>query len=858
MTAALPGPGPHGGDAPAIAAALGVPVDQLLDLSQSLNPFAPDPVAVVAGAAYAVARYPDPDPGERMLATAMGHDPDRVVITNGGSEAIALVAAEFPVARVDQPEFSLYQRHLSLDPGGPRWRSNPNNPLGTLAAADEESAVWDEAFWPMATGTWTRGDADRGSWVVGSLTKLLACPGLRIGYVIAPNTAAARRVRHRRPRWSVNGLALEALPALLEPVDLPLWRDQINAARADLVDLFRGLGLQVQSAAAPWVLIPGARHLRAPLAREGVVVRDCSSFGLDAIRVAVPHPRQVDRLGTAFTTALGPTQPPSQRQPQLSNPSPSSAPDPDTGLVWRDTWSPAEWPEGIEAVLFDIGDTLVNAASPDTAVADLQVNLRERVVTDLLALRDQGLRLGAVTDTAVMVESQVRSLLAPSGIDDLLEVLVTSVDVGAAKPEPTSLLEAIVRLGLRPHQVLYIGDRVIDRDAAAAAGCEFTFIGPTVAATIANWVSAGGANFDAAARAWRSRDEERDAMRRRAELAAQERLDALAKPPGSLGRIEHLAVRLSGIAGRCPPPRPHPVHVALFAADHGVHAEGVSAWPQEITTAMVATIASGRAAVSALARTVGAEVTVVDVGMVDVGMVDVGAPTPSGYRVIRRRVRAGTRNLAVEAAMSLAEATRALDVGAEMAAGLIDAGARLLVTGEMGIANTTAAAALIAAYTRGEVGDLVGRGAGADDASLARKRQAIEVALQRLAPDPDPLEVLAEVGGLEIAAMAGLMIAGAAEGVPVLVDGVIANAALLAAERLVPGVANMVIAGHRSTEPAAAAALDHLGLEPLLDLDMRLGEGTGAVLAVPLVEAASRLLTEVATIAEVTGGTARP
>ena len=190
----VPPPGAHGGDAARLAAALGVAPGDVLDLSASLNPCAPDVAALVAAHASAVSRYPDADGATSALADAMHLDPKRVVLTNGGSEAIAMVAAEHPIGRVDEPDFSLYARHLTtIDADGPRWRSNPHNPTGRLAASDEHAAVWDEAFYPLATGTWTRGDPD--ALVVGSLTKLFACPGLRAGYVIAPDVPSADRLR---------------------------------------------------------------------------------------------------------------------------------------------------------------------------------------------------------------------------------------------------------------------------------------------------------------------------------------------------------------------------------------------------------------------------------------------------------------------------------------------------------------------------------------------------------------------------------------------------------------------------------------------------------------------------------------
>lgn len=495
----------------------------------------------------------------------------------------------------------------------------------------------------------------------------------------------------------------------------------------------------------------------------------------------------------------------------------------------------------LAAVVFDVGDTLVRAAPPGTAVDDLAVDLRPGVVDDLRALVARGIRLAAVTDTSVMHEDDVRSLLAPSGLSDLLEVVVTSCDVGAPKPDPLSLRTAIDRLGLRPGEVLYVGDRTIDRDAAAAAGTEFAFVGETVATTLERWEWVGGGSFAAAVEGWAPDHTASLAASR----AAQERMDALAKPAGSLGRLEVLAAHLAAVAGACPPPVPSPAAVGVFAGDHGVHASGVTAWPQEITAAMVGVMASGRASVNALAAAVGAQVRVIDVG---VAMPLPDLPAPSA-----RRVRSGTRDLSVEPAMTLAEVTAALDVGVDVATEQIDGGARCLVTGEMGIANTTPAAAVVAALTGRTAVEVAGRGAGADDETLARKVAAIDAGLARHTAEDDPLEVLASLGGLEIAAMAGFVVGAVTRSIPVVVDGVIADAALLVADRLVPGVAERVVAGHRSTEPAATIAMDALGLTPLLDLEMRLGEGTGAVLAVPLLQAAARALTDVATIAEITG-----
>lgn len=322
--------------------------------------------------------------------------------------------------------------------------------------------------------------------------------------------------------------------------------------------------------------------------------------------------------------------------------------------------------------------------------------------------------------------------------------------------------------------------------------------------------------------------------------AAGARTDRLTKPRGSLGGLEELGIRLAAIARRCPPPLPEPATVCVFAADHGVLAQRVSPWPQEVTAQMVDNFCAGGAAVNALARRAGADVIVVDVG--------VATPISAVSPALRRHpVRAGTADLSIGPAMTPAEVRAALDIGARTAADAVADGARLLVTGDMGIGNTTAAAALIAAFTGLDAGAVTGRGTGIDDATLAAKTAIVRGAAARIPPGASPIAVLAEVGGLEIAALAGFLVGGAAAGVPVIVDGVIAQSAALAAVAETPEVAGYLVAGHRSAEPGSDAALRHLGLAPLLDLGMRLGEGSGATLAIPLVQSAAVVLREMAT-----------
>jgi histidinol-phosphate/aromatic aminotransferase/cobyric acid decarboxylase-like protein len=295
----VPPPGLHGGDGPAVAEALGLDPSSVLDLSVSLNPFAPDVRALALGHLDALTRYPDTEGATRAFAAVIGVDASRVVLTNGGSEAIAIVAAELGPGWVDEPDFSLYRRHLpAVVAGAPRWRSNPRNPTGELAAAGETAAVWDEAFYPLATGAWTRGDAGA---VVGSLTKVFACPGLRLGYVLAPDARLAERLRRRQPRWAVNGIAAALVPELIERADLPAWSAAIAALRTQLVDVLHAHGLHPRPSDAPFVLVDRAAGLRERLAPLGIVVRDCTSFGLaGCARIAVPGPDGIERLDRAL------------------------------------------------------------------------------------------------------------------------------------------------------------------------------------------------------------------------------------------------------------------------------------------------------------------------------------------------------------------------------------------------------------------------------------------------------------------------------------------------------------------------------------------------------------------------------
>ena len=322
--------------------------------------------------------------------------------------------------------------------------------------------------------------------------------------------------------------------------------------------------------------------------------------------------------------------------------------------------------------------------------------------------------------------------------------------------------------------------------------------------------------------------------------AARDRWATRAEPPGALGRLEDLAVHLAGVTARCPPPVPNSPAVAVFAGDHGVVADGASAWPSAVTAAMVEAMSTGGAAICILAANLGAEVTIVDVG--------VASPLGDLPNVRHERVRPGTASIARGPAMTTAEATASVDVGIRVASELIDAGADCLIGGDMGIGNTTPAAALIGAVSGRAAEDVTGPGAGIPASGHDHKQRLVAAAMGRVEACSGPLELLAGLGGLEIAALAGFYVAAAGRRTPFIVDGAIACAALCVADLLSPGTARHAVAGHRSAEPASGIALDYLGLQPLLGLGMRLGEGTGACLAFPLVRAAAATLARMAAL----------
>jgi nicotinate-nucleotide--dimethylbenzimidazole phosphoribosyltransferase len=328
--------------------------------------------------------------------------------------------------------------------------------------------------------------------------------------------------------------------------------------------------------------------------------------------------------------------------------------------------------------------------------------------------------------------------------------------------------------------------------------------------------------------------------------SAARRLDRLTKPPGSLGRLETLAIELAGIRGDLVTSIDGPA-IAVFAADHGITRQGVSPYPSDVTRQMVANFVAGGAAINVLTRAVGARLVVIDVGVAGEPIQAEAAPDGSA-RFLDARVASGTADFSVGSAMTAEQTLAAIAVGRQVVADLVADGCDLLGVGEMGIGNTTASSAIVAALTGRPAVEVTGRGTGLDDAGVRHKVAVIDTALALHAPDPSrPLDVLGSLGGLEIAALVGAILAAAAARLPVILDGFITGAAALVASRFAPNLAARLIASHRSAEPGHRIALETLGLEPILDLGLRLGEGSGAALAIPIVGAAARIIGEMAT-----------
>jgi nicotinate-nucleotide--dimethylbenzimidazole phosphoribosyltransferase len=487
-----------------------------------------------------------------------------------------------------------------------------------------------------------------------------------------------------------------------------------------------------------------------------------------------------------------------------------------------------------DAILFDLGNTLVAQADPGTPVESLQAKFLPGVESMLSALRGR-VPLGIVSNTTVITAAQIREKLGSTAL--AFDVIIATSELGVHKPHPEPVLAALRGLQVDPQRTLFVGDTSTDMLAAAAANVHFAFTGINLEETLMRYLDNPHSAFDRAMSGAFAYSPEH-------EQAAQVRFDQLAKPQGSLGRLETYVCRIAGMRAS-EVPVVDPAAIGVFIADHGIAADDtVTPWPQAVTAIMRDAILDGHAAVSVLARNADAHVEVVDVGTV--------REFPS-TKVPDQRVSYGTTDLRFGPAMSREQAIAAIEIGAGTAERLIAGGSRFLCTGEVGMGNTTAAAAIIAYICDTPAALVTGRGAGIDDATLARKTEIVADAVARLPKELDAIDVVARVGGFEIAAMTGFIVAAAASSIPVLLDGVITQAAALIATMLRAEVGDFLLASHSSAEPGSRVALDRLQLRAILDLDLRLGEGTGAALALPLLRGACATLDEMALITDLLG-----
>jgi nicotinate-nucleotide--dimethylbenzimidazole phosphoribosyltransferase len=489
--------------------------------------------------------------------------------------------------------------------------------------------------------------------------------------------------------------------------------------------------------------------------------------------------------------------------------------------------------ERYDAILFDVGNTLVEQSLPGTPLDEVKVIVLRGVVATVSAL-DGRIAMGLVSNTSEMGAASIRSFLDSVDLGSPFPVIVATAELGIHKPDPAPLVEAARQLGVDPARCLYVGDVETDLLAATRAGMNFCFSGPDLEWILSRYACCIASPFDRARASQRGIDME---FARQCETE----INLLAKPPGSLGDLELAAMRIASIQRRTGP-RIDPVAAAVFVADHGIaESDVVTPWPWTITKDIAKLMADGKAAGSVFARSSDVFLEIVNVGIAT-------GDSPEGVRdeVVRR----GTFDIRSGRTMSPDDVLAALDVGANTASRLIAGGSRVLCVGEVGIGNTTSAAALISWCTGLHPFIATGVGSGIPEDAHERKRQIVADAVESLGGNLDALEILERIGGLEIAAMVGFMTEAASVGVPVILDGVITLSAACIAEKLCPQISTSMIASHQSPEPATVAALEFLNLQPLINLGMRVGEGTGALAVVPLLRSMCNAITEMARLTD--------
>ena len=476
-----------------------------------------------------------------------------------------------------------------------------------------------------------------------------------------------------------------------------------------------------------------------------------------------------------------------------------------------------------EAIIFDVGNTLLLQNNPGLSSEELKIEILPGVV-DLLNTLKNKKRLAVVSNSKLLNSSEILEKLNEVGLGHFFELCISSLDIGEEKPSPLPLIAALNKMNLSPEKAIYVGDVETDKQAAESAGMDFLFTSTNILKAFEHF------NLDSKS-AWTRALLADIGNDHGAAEVTQKRINELIKPIGSLGKLESLAVKISAITGE--DPKVDPPAVCIFVADHGVAKdESVTPWPQKITSLMADVISDGKAGISSIAQNSDVYIEVVNVGTVE---------KPKSTTVKNYPIAAGTKDFRIQPAMSPDQLIAALEIGAQSAERLVAGGSRALCTGEVGIGNTTSAAILIATFCSAESNQVTGYGSGIPEDIFQSKLNIVTNALNQSKLLSDPLEILAKYGGFEIAALVGFIIRAATLKVPIILDGVITLAAAVAANKIRPGIANHLIAGHCSAEPASAIAIKYLQLDPILDLNLRLGEGTGAVLAIPIIRAACSL-----------------
>jgi nicotinate-nucleotide--dimethylbenzimidazole phosphoribosyltransferase len=486
-----------------------------------------------------------------------------------------------------------------------------------------------------------------------------------------------------------------------------------------------------------------------------------------------------------------------------------------------------------DCVLFDLGNTLIKQENPGVPYESLAVEILPGVKQLLKELHGL-VKIGIVSNTQTITAADIKKKLVTVGIDHYFEVVIATGEIGIHKPNPAPITAAIKALDVKAERTIYIGDVETDLQAAHASGTAFAYTGPDIYKSVHQYLLHSESALNRALHT--------QPIFSQAHVdAVQKEFDGLAKPVGSLGKLEKVAAQIAGIT-HSHTPTIDPAAIAVFGGDHGIAVDDyVTPWPQAITGMMLEVMGDNKAAVSVLA----------DVADVYCQYINVGGVSDSKSRDVRNeRVKGGTHDIRTDAAMTREDVLAAMNVGAQTAERLIAGGSRSLCTGEVGIGNTTPSAALIAHFANANAQEVTGRGSGIDDATYARKVEIVEQLINKTKTTTDPIDVLVQIGGLEIAALTGYILRATSLQIPVVLDGVITLAAATVAEAMKPNTTQFLIAAHCSSEPGSKIALKHLGLNPLLDLDLRLGEGTGTLLSIPIIRSACQALSRMARISD--------